>query len=186
VICDARNHHQELVLVVVGEAECGKSSLIKALTSGGGSEEVGFGGVTGATSFTSWVADSDVSFEIFDVAGSAVFSVTHQLVLMRRAVYMFVWKIRKGINGQLAEWQERELRESVTEWVDSLQHKVPGASLLIVATHTDLACNEEDLENQVPITTSFLFTPLNFESSTLGGWGAGNRPPDRETSHSRS
>lgn len=137
---------------MVGEAECGKSSVIRALTGGGGSEDVAFGNGNGATSFMSWVADGDVSFEIFDVAGSAVFSVTHQLVLMRRAVYMFVWKLRKGINGQLAEWQERELRESVTEWVDSLQHKVPGASLLIVATHTDYAENEADLNNQVGFT----------------------------------
>ena len=47
----------------------------------------------------------DVDFTLFDLAGQAVYLQTHQLFLLRRAVYLLVWRPPEasgGIDGVIA------------------------------------------------------------------------------------
>ena len=91
--------NKEIVLIVIGEKESGKSSLIRALISpegnAGGSVDADEGAPEAVAAFVPWQAHRDLTFQILDVAGHAVYSMTHQLFLMRRAVYLFVWRVRK-------------------------------------------------------------------------------------------
>lgn len=37
----------------------------------------------------------------------------------------------------LPEWDALHLTRTVNDWIDAIQHAVPGASVLFVATHVD-------------------------------------------------
>lgn len=154
---DMPNH--ELVLVVIGEDKAGKSSMIKALRSAdntalrkgqrGRRKSVVVRGVEQGFEFSMWSPDDDLSFQILDIPGVYVYNTTHILFLMRRAVYIFVWSIRDTEEtGVLPEWEILELERMVHSWIDSLHHRVPGASLAIVATHLEMASSPEDVEMQ--------------------------------------
>ena len=152
----------ELVLVVIGEDKSGKTSMIKALRSPdntalrkaqrGRRKSVIVRGVELGFEFSMWSPDSELSFQILDIPGVYVYNTTHMLFLMRRAVYIFAWCIRDTEElGELPEWEQLELERMVHSWIDSLHHRVPGASLVIVATHLDLAASLEDVDTQCEI-----------------------------------
>jgi len=168
------NH--ELVLVMIGEKGSGKTSLIHALMSPDGhaanmqdDEKRKDRKVGAVASFVPWQADGDLTLQILDVAGHAVYSVTHQLFLMRRAVYLFVWRVRRSIDGTLPEWQVVELESMVHEWIDSLQHKVPGASLLFVCTHIDVCTEEDEIASQCAVVSKAACTRIEYHSQVLEG-----------------
>lgn len=68
-----------------------------------------------------------------------------QFFLFKRAVYTFVWSACSKAN----ESSFSKLQQMVEYWMDSLQHRVPGASFMLVVTHIDCALSEQDLAEQV-------------------------------------
>jgi hypothetical protein len=68
-----------------------------------------------------------------------------QFFLFKRAVYIFVWSACASIDGSSLS----KLQDMVEYWMDSLQHRVPGASFMLVVTHIDCANSEEILAEQV-------------------------------------
>eukprot|EP00291_Cryptomonas_curvata_P009238 CAMPEP_0172198962 /NCGR_PEP_ID=MMETSP1050-20130122/28407_1 /TAXON_ID=233186 /ORGANISM="Cryptomonas curvata, Strain CCAP979/52" /LENGTH=1402 /DNA_ID=CAMNT_0012875899 /DNA_START=67 /DNA_END=4275 /DNA_ORIENTATION=- len=118
-------------LFLIGEGEAGKTSVVIALKSSSNSAyHIRADHRTIGIDITSWQPKgSDVVFDIYDLAGQAVYSKTHQLFLLRRAVYLFVW--RAG-NSEL-----QSLQQTILYWLNSLQNRVPGSYILLVVTHID-------------------------------------------------
>lgn len=77
-------------------------------------------------------------WRIRDFGGGAVYGPSSQLFYVRKALVVFVWACVPLSGGNKKE-AERELSASVCGWLDSLQCAVPGACVMMVATHTDCA-----------------------------------------------
>jgi Leucine-rich repeat (LRR) protein len=117
----------EAKLLLVGEGEVGKSSLLGALRA------------------DPWIEDRDsthgldikelrlehpsghvkITLQGWDFGGQPVYRPTHQLFFSAPAVYLVVWKPREGPELNLVEY-----------WIRLIRHRVgPGARVIVVATH---------------------------------------------------
>jgi internalin A len=117
----------EAQLLLVGEGEVGKSSLLGALRD------------------DPWVEDRDsthgldikelrlehpsghveMTLQGWDFGGQPVYRPTHQLFFSAPAVYLVVWKPREGPELNFVEY-----------WIRLIRHRVgPGARVIVVATH---------------------------------------------------
>jgi hypothetical protein len=136
----------QMTLFLLGDGEAGKTSVLRALMSASDAAEriredtrtvgidteewrpeaaLGAGGDSGEGSAALW-------FRVLDLAGQAVYEQTHQFFLLQRAVYLLVWRA-----FPLADDRRGVLTDRVRHWMDSLQLRVPGACVMLVATHID-------------------------------------------------
>lgn len=76
-----------------------------------------------------------MEIKIKDLSGQTVYAVTNQRFLVRRALYVLTWRLLSesrtpfGVNA--------EIRMTIEWWMDYVHSKVPGAQILLVATHKD-------------------------------------------------
>ena len=83
---------REMNLFLIGDGEAGKTSLINALIYGK-AQKIRRDYRTVGIDLREWQPVGwDCLFHIYDLAGQAVYSKTHQFFLVRRAVYVFVWR----------------------------------------------------------------------------------------------
>lgn len=67
---------------------------------------------------------SELTLNVQDFAGQEIYYATHQLFMSKRAAYLLVWDASR-----------EDVEAQVEPWLDSLQANVPGALVLLVATH---------------------------------------------------
>jgi GTPase SAR1 family protein len=130
---------REMNLFLIGDGEAGKTSLISALIDGK-AEKIRRDYRTVGIDLKKWRPDGwDCLFHIYDLAGQAVYSKTHQIFLFRRAVYIFVWRA-------LAPWRrdpsrsgedDQAIFQSISYWLHALQNRMPGSFFMMVVTHID-------------------------------------------------
>jgi GTPase SAR1 family protein len=78
-----------------------------------------------------------------DLAGQAVYSSSNQFFLVPRALYLVAWRVLEpSKHDNMAKMQE--LEKMIVNWLDSLQVRVPGCSIVMVATHIDAAAPSSD------------------------------------------
>lgn len=141
------NHRAKLL--VVGDANIGKSTLIRALGGEWGADEPLPAPPPGANLSTDGVdiaryhfalrtvdeerkrkkkpvALGEVSVSVWDFAGQDVYYATHQLFLTSHAVYLLVFDLR------VETWDR-----ALDYWLDSLRARVKQARVLLVGTHLD-------------------------------------------------
>ena len=82
-------------------------------------------------------------FQITDLAGQAVNGVANQFFLVRRAIIAVVWRILPLVSREGGGGAQGLVSEMVSKWLVAVQRRVPGASILLVATHVDCATAEE-------------------------------------------
>ncbi|CAK9004495.1 Plant intracellular Ras-group-related LRR protein 4 [Durusdinium trenchii] len=127
-------------VVVLGNSSAGKSSLIRTLVSGEcktkSAEDRTFGVDIRECELAppqepnnSGSAEEPQKLTIWDFAGEDVYYHTHQLFLSRRSLYLLVWDINKHSIA--------EMDAEVCFWVYSVQARVPGAVIQIIASKTD-------------------------------------------------
>jgi len=135
-------------MIAIGNGESGKTSIIRALMHGT-SEKIHEDKRTVGIDLKTWdlSEEEDLVFHIKDLAGQAVYSLTNQFFLVQRAIYLLVWRVDKGKSSDTESW-EKKISDMVLTWMESLQLRVPGASLLLVVTHIDLV-SQEELERQI-------------------------------------
>ncbi len=120
----------EAKLLLVGEGEVGKTTLLKALT----------GQEPRADEPTTHGAKIDVKalllphpekrrveiqFNSWDFGGQDVYRVTHQFFFSRRSIYLLVWEPRKGVQASQVE-----------DWLKIIRLRVgDDARVIIVSTH---------------------------------------------------
>eukprot|EP00292_Cryptomonas_paramecium_P033687 CAMPEP_0113674864 /NCGR_PEP_ID=MMETSP0038_2-20120614/7680_1 /TAXON_ID=2898 /ORGANISM="Cryptomonas paramecium" /LENGTH=873 /DNA_ID=CAMNT_0000591541 /DNA_START=526 /DNA_END=3144 /DNA_ORIENTATION=- /assembly_acc=CAM_ASM_000170 len=125
-----RELQQQLNIFLIGDGESGKTSVVKALNSDEGrADYIRTDHRTVGVDVTTWQPNPNMNFKIYDLAGQEIYSKTHQLVFLRRAVYLFVWRARV--------WQGRQLSACVLTWLNALNNRIPGAYLVFVVTHID-------------------------------------------------
>lgn len=119
-------------VVVLGNSAAGKSSLIRTLISGCSETSVQEDRTFGVDIHTCQLRDSNDKVEtlaMWDFAGQHVYYRTHQIFLSRRTLYLLVWDVSKHT--------EAELDMTVCFWVYSVQARVPGAVIQIIASKAD-------------------------------------------------
>jgi hypothetical protein len=104
------------------------------------------------------LSEEDLVFHIKDLAGQAVYSLTNQFFLVQRAIYLLVWRVDKGKSSDIESW-EKKISDMVLTWMESLQLRVPGASLLLVVTHIDLV-SQEELKRQIEFVQKLVLSNL--------------------------
>jgi Leucine-rich repeat (LRR) protein len=129
----------EAKLIIVGEGEVGKSSLLAALRGDPWEDDR----VTthGIEIKPVEVVDVDSGTRItlngWDFGGQRIYRPTHQLFFSAPAVYLVVWKPREGPQ-----------QGSVKEWIKLIKHREPDAKILVVATHGGPGHRQPDLDRQ--------------------------------------
>jgi GTPase SAR1 family protein/tetratricopeptide (TPR) repeat protein len=128
----------EMTLFLLGDGEAGKTSVFKSLKShNNAAEHIKEDLRTVGIDLESWQVQPangglSMHFRVCDLAGQAVYEITHQFFLQQRAVYILVWRAVPHI-----DCRRNVLFDRVRHWMDSLQMRVPGARLLLVVTHID-------------------------------------------------
>ena len=134
--------NESLALFLVGGGECGKTSVKKALVNKANiAERIDKDTRTVGMDMEEWQttdkSGQDLNIKIKDVGGQELYIHLHELFLLRRAMYLFMWRADDDI--------EKAVRD-VTVWLNLMQSRVPGVAVLPVVTHIDCA-SATDLEH---------------------------------------
>jgi internalin A len=129
-----------MTLFLLGDGEAGKTSVFRALRSiNDTAQRIQEDKRTIDIDTEEWqpVAAGlgkslPLQFRVFDLAGQAVYEMTHHFFLLQRAVYMLVWRAFPP-----ADERRSVLTDWVLHWMRSLQLRVPGACVILVVTHID-------------------------------------------------
>jgi internalin A len=119
----------EAKLLLVGEGNVGKSSLVAALH---GEPFDGNRSTTHGIEITQLELphpsrDERITLNTWDFGGQEVYRITHQFFFSRRCLYLLVWRPREG--------QEEN---AIEEWCRRIRLRIgEDARILIVATHAD-------------------------------------------------
>jgi hypothetical protein len=137
-------------LIIVGRAECGKTSVIRSLQQGR-SEKIEEDRRTVGIDLSRWDLDGipnalGLKFNVRDLAGEAIYRLSHQYFMVKKALFVLVWRVIPKISCNLHPFED-EVYAMVTEWLETVQLRVPGARILIVATHIDCA-HESEVDRQ--------------------------------------
>lgn len=120
----------ECKLVLVGEGDVGKTTLLKALTGRNPREdEKSTHGVSIDVQAMNLAhpekPEVKIQFNAWDFGGQEVYRVTHQFFFSRRSVYLLIWEPRMGVQ-----------QCQVEDWLKLIRLRVGAeASVIIVSTH---------------------------------------------------
>jgi len=120
----------EAKLVLIGEGDVGKTTLLKALT--GKNPQAGEQTTHGISIDIQALslphpdkADTQLKFNAWDFGGQEVYRVTHQFFFSKRSVYLLLWEPRRGVQ-----------QCQVEDWLKMLRLRVgEAARVIIVSTH---------------------------------------------------
>jgi GTPase SAR1 family protein len=134
--------NKKIQLIVVGKSESGKTSVVKMLMQGK-CERIPHDDRTVGVDLSEWDLSGEadgLGFSVKDLAGQDAAGVWNQLFLVKRAIYVLVWRVLPRTDSREAL---REVSEMVSDWLDTVQLRVPGAHVILVATHVDSATEDE-------------------------------------------
>eukprot|EP00960_Hanusia_phi_P012987 379667-Hanusia_phi.AAC.2 len=144
--------NKRMSLILIGHGEAGKTSVLRALKSQhdrAGRIDADEGRTIGIDLHLWEPEDNDgLTFDVMDFGGQAVYGKTNQYFIVRRALYVLVWNVRRGKKTEEDSDTLMELKAMISYWIRAIQARVPGAVVMLVATHIDLAENEEFLQQQ--------------------------------------
>lgn len=120
----------EAKLVLIGEGDVGKTTLLKALT--GKNPQAGEQTTHGISIDIQALSlphpdkpDTQLTFNAWDFGGQEVYRVTHQFFFSKRSVYLLLWEPRRGVQ-----------QCQVEDWLKMLRLRVgEAARVIIVSTH---------------------------------------------------
>ena len=162
---------KELQIIVIGNGEAGKSSLINCITNPKGiSDKIHEDARTVGIEIREWkpagftLTDEDVKNQpirlsqephtvdpdgltchFLDLAGQAVYGSSNQFFLVPRALYVMAWRVLEPAKTADNKAKAQELEAMIVNWLDSLQVRVPGCSVVMVATHIDAAAQNGEM-----------------------------------------
>ncbi len=122
-------------LLVTGQANVGKTTLLSALKNEVGNVNKVLRLLTGKgrRSSTSGIALEDwkphnsiITFSTWDFGGQLVYYTTHQFFLSKRALYLLVFSMARGLQ-----------HSRLISWLNSIQSRAPGVPVMLVGTHRD-------------------------------------------------
>jgi Leucine-rich repeat (LRR) protein len=151
----------EAKLLLVGEGNVGKTSLVAALAD---SPFVEGRPTTHGIEISTLIfrypgRDEDMVLRAWDFGGQEVYRVTHQFFFSPRALYLLVWNPREGQEQDQVEGWLRRIRLRVGE----------DARVIVVATHCTDRQPELDYPSLKLIFKDMLVDQFNVDSRTLAG-----------------
>ena len=75
------------------------------------------------------VPPPDLVLSIWDFAGQEIYHAAQEAFFSERALYLVVWDMTKN--------SEKDLDRYVQFWIDLIQSRAPGSTIIVVATHAD-------------------------------------------------
>ena len=133
-----------VLLILVGDVEAGKTSLLRALKSPAkkcGDDKYQ---PTVAPELSSWTPEGQedvLDIRFVDTSGHLEYAVTHEFFTAPSSVFLFVWRLEQPRGRAEAEVQ-LHFDEMVSRWISKLHFSTPGALILAVATHVDTVGTE--------------------------------------------
>ncbi len=122
-------------LLVTGQANVGKTSLLSALKNDVGSVNKMLRLLTGkgrrsstlGISLEDWKpSNSLITFSTWDFGGQLVYYATHQFFLSKRSLYLLVFSLAQKLQ-----------HNRLLSWLNSIQSRAPGVSVMLIGTHLD-------------------------------------------------
>jgi hypothetical protein len=156
-------------LLVTGQANVGKTSLLAALKNEVGNVNKVLRLLTGkgrrsstlGISLDDWrPLDSLITFSTWDFGGQLVYYATHQFFLSKRSLYLLVFSLATGLS-----------HNRLLSWLNSIQARAPGVSVLLVGTHLD--------DKRVRRAPSHLSDMAAALRRTLSNWERAFAPAER-------
>ena len=132
-------YNEALSLFLVGGGENGKTSLLHALMNetGNSAQSIGIDTRTVGMDMAVWktkdTAGRDLELQTKDVGGQDLYMHLHELFVLPRGIYLLVWR---------ADCAAEKTRKEATAWLNLLQARVPGVTVLVVVTHADCVSTE--------------------------------------------
>jgi len=156
----------EAKLILVGEGEVGKTSLLGALCGDEWVEDRPTTHGIEIKSFTVKVPGSDTEIKLngWDFGGQPVYRPTHQLFFSAPAVYLVVWKPREGPQQGFIEY-----------WITLIKRRAPEAKIIIVATHGGPNQRQPDIDRYDIVH--------RFGRNTIEGFFLVDSKPDATENH---
>ncbi|EKX37649.1 hypothetical protein GUITHDRAFT_116126 [Guillardia theta CCMP2712] len=145
--------NKRMNLILIGNGEAGKTSVFRALSSvENKAGKIDVDKRTIGIDLDRWEPDGadGLTFDVMDFGGQEVYGKTNQYFIVRRALYLLVWNVRTTrdeMSAGGAAGSMKELRAMISTWLRTLQARVPGASVMLVATHIDIA-GQSEIEDQ--------------------------------------
>jgi len=135
----------EAKLIIVGEGEVGKTSLLAALR---GEPWVENRDTTHGVEIKPAIvkdpdSDTEITLNAWDFGGQPVYRPTHQLFFSDPAIYLLVWKPREGPQQAFIEY-----------WLNLIKRRAPEAKIIIVSTHGGPNQRQPDIDSY-DITSRF-------------------------------
>ena len=142
-LIDDGKRNTRMVLFLIGDGESGKTSLLSALrATDHRAVKIHRDNRTVGIDISKWsLQESDsIDFTVYDMAGQSIYKDTHTYFVGRRAIYVFVWSFVPNVSASDLHLRFKAMVES---WIDTLQFRVPGATVMVVATHSDCVTKAE-------------------------------------------
>jgi len=124
-------------LFLLGETQCGKTSLVKSMIVGKSIMTTGPEDSTALIEFYAWKTENGVDFLVHDLGGADVYQITHQLFLDPKGMYLLVYNH--------STYTPERHHDAIGKWLELLQLHTPGVVVQVIGTHTDI-CDEEVIE----------------------------------------
>lgn len=119
----------EAKLILVGEGDMGKSSLLRSLRQQPFDSALALThGIDVGMLYLPHPEEGKhiLAISTWDFGGQEIYQATHQLFLTQRSVYLLVWNARQGPEVCRLRF-----------WLDTISTLAPDAKILLVATHAD-------------------------------------------------
>lgn len=140
-------HKHPHKLVLLGEPQAGKTSLIETLKHDSPQLQ-DVDERTIALDISEWLPErQDVKFKIFDFGGHKAYHILYPLFLSKQAIYLLCFDIEK--------YTPEKYDRFIGNWIKIIQYQVPDAVVALVGTHADDGLNDRveevrtDIQNKV-------------------------------------
>ena len=127
--------HHRRKMILIGTVKAGKTSLRNALMLGR-SKLTAEHERTWVLERHLWEPESMTRVQILDFGGHHIYQAAHHMFLTPEALHLLVFDI-SCFRSELYD-------EFISNWLDAIMDRAPGATILLVGTHADL-CTEEQI-----------------------------------------
>ncbi len=121
---------QRQKLILLGEAQCGKTSLTQTMVTGKSNMTSGIQESTRVIDYTIWTTENDVEFMLMDMGGHDVYQMLHPMFMDKKALFLIVYDHRL--------YRPENHQDHIGKWIELVYLYAPGAVVKVVATHCDL------------------------------------------------
>ena len=151
----------EAKLLLVGEGNVGKTSLVAALR---GMPFITDRPTTHGVEISSFAIrhpglNMDITLRAWDFGGQEVYRISHQFFYSRRALYLVVWNPREGQEHDEVEGWLRRIRARVGKDI----------SIILIATHCDDRLSELDYGSLQKVFPGMLAGSFEIDNKTSAG-----------------